>query len=230
MAPPQKILASFLENTTLARIEGEYALANPLMTVMPNPDSVEGKLLQVLDEHGPILTSDDFAEKCILKGVNATSFYINKLISPVISPIATGIYCKVGAEVPLGVIEEIKQRKKETKRISDHGWTPSGSLWFGVELSWVVITSGSIALHPFVADFVQGEWNVDLPDGGIAEKVVCRDMFVWTFRKAFSLFGLESGDFIVLEFNTKSRHLTLHVGGEELLETFQETPPEDFEQ
>ena len=46
-------------------------------------------------------------------------------------------------------------------------------------------TYGGLRLAPFVADLVQGEWDVQLPDGTVYDPVTCRDLFIWSFRKAF---------------------------------------------
>ena len=187
MVPPQKILAAFVASIGLGHnVSGETIIANKAMAVAPAPDSGEGRLLRILDEFGPVMDGEQLVEKCIAAGMNATTVYIYRLISPVISALGNGIYCKVGCEVPLGVIEEISNRRRVVPRISDHGWTPKGYLWFGTELSRMVITAGSICLVPFVADLVQGEWQVRLPDGEDYGTVTCREQFIWTFRKAFS--------------------------------------------
>jgi hypothetical protein len=118
---------------------------------------------------------EEFAEKCVQAGVNAISFYIYRLISPVIAPLGQGMYCKVGADVPVGVLEELKSRRKSSPRITDHGWMPIGNVWFGFELTRGIITIGSILLNSFVSDLVQGEWQVRLPDGSHYGFVTCRE-------------------------------------------------------
>src|SRR6266849_5165252 len=138
---------------------------------------------------------------------------------PIVAALGKGVYCKVGAEVPPGTIEAILGRRRAAPRVSDHGWTPSGHLWFGLELSRIVITAGSIRLIPFVADFVQGEWTVRLPDGGEYGTVKCKDVFITSFRKAFSVLGVEPGDLVAFEFDTKSRQVTVKAGGPDLFES-----------
>jgi len=196
MAPPQKILASFVQQIGLGRVDGALITANPAMVVVPEPETVEGKMLAVLDEHGPVMAGEDFADKCVAAGVNPISFYIYRLISPVVAALGNGVYCKVGAEVPMGLVEEIRARRKATGRVSDHGWMPNGNVWFGFKLSRSVITTGSVLLNSFVSDLVQGEWQVRLPDGSTYDCVTCRDVFITSFRKAFSVLGVEPDDFV----------------------------------
>src|SRR5262249_6492687 len=96
MAPPQKILGAFVESVGLGTINAEIVEATLSMVASPSPESVEGKILAVFDEYGSVMDGEELAERCIAAGVNATSFYIYRLISPVIASLGKGIYCKVG--------------------------------------------------------------------------------------------------------------------------------------
>jgi hypothetical protein len=106
--------------------------------------------------------------------------------------------------------------------VSDHGWTADGKLWFGTELLRVVITTGSIRIASFVGGLVQGQWKVLLPDGTEFETVMCRDAFIWSFRKQLALLGAEPGDLAVFEFNLKARTVLVRVGGPDLFEAIQD--------
>jgi hypothetical protein len=230
MAPPQKILGAFVQDIGLARMDGATVHANPSMVTVPDPDSIEGKMLRVLEEFGPILDGEEFAEKCVAGGINATSFYLYRLLSPIVAALGNGIYCKVGSEVPPGTIENILSRRRATPRSSDHGWMPNGNLWFGFELSRPVITTGAIRLPTFVADLVQGEWQARLPDGSDHDHVTGRDAFMWSFRKAFAVLGVDPDDFVTLEFDKKSRHVLVRAGGPGLFEVMQEPECLDIEE
>jgi hypothetical protein len=222
MVPPQKILRAFLDKTGLATIENEMVIAKSGVGSPPPKESAEGKMLEVLDVYGPIMDGEDFANRCMAAGMNATTFYIYRMISPVISPLGKGVYCKVGCEVPPGTIEDIVARRRVVAHTSDHGWTSSGRLWFGTDLTRQVIASGGIRLAPFVSDLVQGEWRVLLPDGTDFAKVNCRDAFIWSFRRAFAILGAEPGDLTTFEFDLRSRQVLVRVGGPGLFEAIQD--------
>jgi len=222
MAPSQKILGAFVESFGLGTVNAEIVEAAPAMVTTPNPESIEGKILGVFDEYGSVMDGEELAERCISAGVNATSFYIYRLVSPVVASLGKGIYCKVGAEVPPGVIEDILSRRRSTPRSSDHGWMPNGNLWFGLELPRSVITTGGLRLAQFVADLVQGEWDVQLPDGTVYDRVTCRDLFIWSFRKAFAVLGAEPDDLMALEFGKKTRRVMVRIGGPGLFEAMQD--------
>jgi len=229
MAPSQKILGAFVQSFGLATINAEIVGAMPAMVACPNPESIEGKILAVFDEYGSVMDGEELAERCIAAGVNATSFYIYRLMSPVIASLGKGIYCKVGAEVAPGIIEDILSRRRSTPRSSDHGWMPNGNLWFGMELPRSVITTGGLRLAQFVADLVQGEWDVQLPDGTVYDRVTCRELFIWSFRKAFAVLGAEPDDLMALEFDKKARRVMVRIGGPGLFEAMQDRDALDVE-
>lgn len=229
MAPPQNILGVFVENTGLGKIEGSIISASPDSATAPDSGSVEGKMLSVLAEFGPIMDGEEFAEKCVAAGINATSFYIYRLVSPVFAALGNGVYCIVGSEVPPGTIEEIISRRRLISRPSDYGWLPSGNLWFGFVLTRYLITTGSLRLPPFVSDLVQGEWQVKLPDGNDYGSVICRESFIWSFRKELPVLGAEPGDHATLEFDRKARKVTIRTGGPGLFEAIQEDDAPDIE-
>ena len=54
----------------------------------------------------------------------------------------------MGVDVPPGTTEEILSRRKLTVRSTDHGWLPNGNLWFGFELTRIVLTSASDVSFP----------------------------------------------------------------------------------
>ena len=222
MCPPQKILGLFIERHALGQLQDGFVVANPSTATPPVPDSAEGIMLHVLEKYGPVLEGEDFAEKCVAEGMNATTHYIYRLISPVICSLKRGIFCKVGYEVPPGTVEEIVARRRTIHPVSEHGWTGSGKLWFGIQLSLQIITAGGVRLTSFVADLVQGEWAVKLPDDADLGTVTCRNSFVWPCRKVFSILGAEPGDLATFEFDLKARTVLFRVGGPDLFDSIQQ--------
>lgn len=223
MSPPHGVLTSFVKLSGLGQVDGSFVVANPGVGYVLPEDSAEAIMLSVLDAEEPVLHGEDFAEKCVEAGVNAITFYIYRRASPVITPLGNNLYCKVGAEIAPGTIEAVLALRKAEKRLTDHGWTSLGRLWAGTELSRIVITFGSIGLPTFVADLVQGEWGVTLPDDSEYGTVVCRDNFIWSFAKQLALLGAEPGDIVILEFDLKARRVTIRVGGLELFEAVEDS-------
>jgi hypothetical protein len=221
ICPPQAILGSFVERSGLGRVQGGMVIAKRGIGAPPSADSVEGRMLRVLEEHGPVMDGEAFAERCIAAGVNGTSFYIIRVASPVICALGKSVYCKVGASVPPGSVEDIVRQRRANSRVSDYGWTSAGNLWCVIELPPMVIVGGSIRLPSFVAELVQGEWTVTLADGSEIAKATCKDQFLWSLKKAFVVLGAEANDVGGFLFDLKARKVLLRVGGPGLLEQMQ---------
>jgi Bacterial RNA polymerase, alpha chain C terminal domain len=225
IVPPQRILGAFIEKVGLGTVSSDGVIvANAGIQNAPTSDSVEGLMMSVLAQYGPVMDGETFARRSVDAGVNPISFYIYRANSPLISALGKGVYAKVGAEVAPGTVEDIVSRRSIAPRISEHGWTPAGRLWFGFELSLQTMTAGGIRIVSFVADLVQGEWNVYLPDDTGCGSVTCRESFIWSFRKAFALLGAEAGDLAAFEFDLQSRTVHVRVGGPGLFEQIEEPP------
>jgi hypothetical protein len=222
MCPPQRILAAFVEQSGLGRVDESIVYANPGASLPPAEESVEGRMIKVLDAHGPIMDGEKFAEKCIATGMNGMTFYMYRMISPLVCTLGKNVYCKVGIDVPPGIIEDIVAQRRSTPLVSDHGWTADGKLWFGTELMRQVIIAGGIRLAPFVRDLVQGDWHVILPDGTEFGTVSCQEIFIWSFRKQFALLGAEPADLAAFEFDLKARTVLVRIGGPGLFEAIQD--------
>lgn len=223
IVPPQRILSAFIEKVGLGTVSSDGVIvANVDIQNAPASDSVEGLMMSVLDQYGPVMDGETFARRSVDAGVNPISFYIYRANSPLISALGKGVYAKVGVEVVPGTVEDIVVRRSIAPRISEYGWTPVGRLWFGFELSLQTMTAGGIRIVSYVANLVQGEWNVCLPDHTGCGSVICREGFIWSFRKAFALLGAEAGDLAAFEFDLQTRTVHVRVGGPGLFEQIEE--------
>lgn len=223
MCPPQRILAAFVVRVGLAQIEGDVVRADLSKVQAPSSTSAEGIMIRVLDEKGPALDGEVFVEHCIAAGMNAITFYIYRIASPVIATLGKNVYCKVGAQVPTGIVEEIVSNRRSEPRAAEHGWTKSGGLWFGRELSRQVIVAGGIPVPGFVSELVQGDWAVLLPDNSSFGSVTCRNTFISSFRKVFEALGAEPGDCATYEFDLRRKSVMVRIGGLDLMDAMQDS-------
>jgi DNA-directed RNA polymerase subunit alpha len=218
--PPVKVLERLVVVSGLARSEGDCLIANSNAVQGPEPGSTEDTFVRVLRQHGPALSSQEFEERCIEAGINPITFYIYRSGSPVVTQLAPGVYSPVGALVPPGLINELASKSRRS-RLVEYGWDKEGHIWCAVSLSRPVITTGSLALPSFVANLVQGEWTIVLPDRSRPGQARAKDTFLSRTRKALAYLGAEPGDFVLFEFDRQSRVLRLRIGGRELIEAAQ---------
>jgi len=215
--PPATVLERLVLTSDLATSEAGFLVANARTVQPPEPGSTDDIFVEVLRQHGPALTGPEFEEHCIQAGVNPITFYIYRSRSPVVSQLAPGVYSLVGAIVPPGLVDELASKSRRS-RLVKHGWDDKGQLWCGLSLSRAVITAGSIALPAVVANLVQGEWTVALPDSTRPGQAGAKETFLYPIRKALAYLGAEPGDFVLLEFSLQTRVVNMRVGGHELIE------------
>lgn len=216
--PPVEVLERLVQAAGLATIEDGFLVANPGAVQPPEPGSIEDTFVRVLRDNGPALTGQEFEELCIAAGMNPISFYIYRAGSPIVSQLAPGVFSLVGATPPPGLIEELATKARSSRRLVEHGWDKQGRLWCALTLSRAVITTGAIALPSFVANLVQGEWKILLPDGTEGGAADCKNTFLKRLRKPLSYLGAEPGDLVLFEFDLLARAMNTRIGGPELIE------------
>ena len=219
VCPPGRVIARFVEYFKLGSVVNSVVFANPACALEVGSATIEGVMLRVLDENSGVMDGEAFAEKCIESGVNAISFYQYRHGSPLICPLGSGVFAKVGIVPPIGLLEQIVARRRSATRSSEYGWLPNGTLWFGFELTRLVITAGGVRLPRFVADLVQGAWDLKLADQTNFGRAKCSEIFISSLSKAFLALGAEPSDLAVLEFDLKNRILQLRVGGPGLIDS-----------
>jgi DNA-directed RNA polymerase subunit alpha len=216
--PPVEVLERLVQATGLATIEDGFLVANPDVVRPPEPGSIEEIFVQVLRDNGPALTGREFEELCIAAGINPISFYIYRAGSPLVSQLAPGVFSLVDATPPPGLVEELSTKARSFRRLVEHGWDKQGRLWCALSLSRAVITTGAVALPSFVANLVQGEWKILLPDGTEVGGADCKNTFLKGLRKPLFYLGAEPGDLVLFEFELRTRGMKMRIGGQELIE------------
>jgi len=216
--PPVEVLERLVQLAGLARIENGFLVADQGAVQPPEPGSIEEIFVQILRDNGDALTGREFEELCIAAGMNLTSFYLYRAGSPLVSQLVPGVFSLVGATPPPGLIEELATKSRSSPRLVEHGWDGQGRLWCAVSLSRAVITMGAIALPSFVANLVQGEWSILLPDKTEAGMVDCKGTFLKRLRKPLSYLGAEPGDLVLFEFDLQARVMVMRIGGPELID------------
>jgi hypothetical protein len=103
MCPPQRILGRFIQHHGLGQLQDGVIVANPSVALPPPADSAEGMMLRILEKYGPVLEGEDFAEKCVAEGMNATTHYIYRLISPLFARSAEASSAKLVLRFHLGL-------------------------------------------------------------------------------------------------------------------------------
>ncbi len=220
-APPLSVLATFVEKSGLARIEGSRAVALSDFSVAIEPGGAEDTLIGVLKANGPAISVEKLQELCIAAGMNPVTVGIYISISPVVARLARGVYGLVGADVPPGLVEEVGKELTASRKAAEWGWSAKGTLWCAIHLTRLSLTSGAISIPKFVSEFAEGEWQPEIAGRSVDATVKCRDNFLWGLKRPLVNVGAEPGDVCVLEFERSTRKVRLTVGDEELIDLWE---------
>jgi hypothetical protein len=95
-----------------------------------------------------------------------------------------------------GIGADAAEHASEQRQLWDRHGCKEGRLWCAVGLSRAVVTTGALVLPSFVANFVQGDWIVLLPDSTETGAADCKGTFLKRLRKPLSYLGAELGDLV----------------------------------
>ena len=94
---PQRVLLEFCRQAPGLRVNDETIEAEPGISADDVLAQVEKDVVQMLSEHGGIITTSQFKSVCLGMGVNMKTFYLNLVRSPIISTYGGHAYGLIGA-------------------------------------------------------------------------------------------------------------------------------------
>jgi hypothetical protein len=225
-APPLGVLREvcaslpFVEvaDQTVCRVEGALAWNEVL-------GSVERTLADVLKEYGPVMSRLEFLEKCLQRGMNINTFGVFGTYSVVISRPASGLYSLVGAEIPPGTIEEIKQLRERASAFVDSGWTQDGQPFLCWKISNSILYNGIATIPSSMQRVLQGQWSYRTRESATDGQLEVRESTCWNVRKLLLNLGAEIGDLLAIWFDLETRTVRAMVGSDELAEVLSAGAP-----
>jgi hypothetical protein len=185
--------------------------------------SGEKTIVEILFDNGYIMRRADLEEKATEAGLNRTSFYIYLGYSPVLARYAPGVYGLRGAPVTAAQIESlIPPRQRTSKIFRDNGWTEKGNLWMAYKISRASSISGVVGVPSNLAKFIRGSFRLHTESNQPIGTLTIRNSNMWGLSPFFRKWGVEAGDYIVIEFDTKSESAIITTGDEEVITRYQE--------
>lgn len=215
--PPQNVLASFAEKIC------HFSVSDGLISrgdgfEPADLGEIEQTLFECFQQLGSPLPRERIESYCIDgQGMNDNSFYVYLSYSPIVIKVQSGIYGLVGAEVPIGTVEQLSASRKVEAR-SEYGWDKQGRLWFATRLSRLSIKMGMFYLPAFVVDLTAGDWAAFLPDGTNSGTIEVAAQGITGVRQILELSGAEPDDVMRLKFDFVNKSAQIEVGNEELFE------------
>jgi DNA-directed RNA polymerase alpha subunit len=219
-APPIAILRALCDRLPFCSIVGNDVVRNDESVKWSDVLSESDKtFVEIIREHGPIITRSDFLRIAISRGMNENTFNVYSGYSVVVWRPAPGYYAVVGASIPAGALEaEMRRRRPKRAEMIDSGWTADSRVFVCVRLNASVINSGILSIPSALKKFIQGNYQLRTFGNHDLGRIEVRDVTCWNLRKLLRATGAEDEDTILLVFDPNSRESVGWVGGTELAE------------
>ena len=101
-SPPQRVRLEFCRQAPGLRVNDETVEAEPGISTDDVLAQVEKDVVQMLSEHGGIITTSEFKSVCLSMGVNGRTFYLSLVRSPIISQYGPHLYGLIGSSCTSG--------------------------------------------------------------------------------------------------------------------------------
>lgn len=182
----------------------------------------EKTIVGILFDNDNVMRRVDIEEKAVAMGLNRGSFYTYLIYSPVLERFAPGVYGLRGAPVTAARIEALIPQRQRARRIfRDNGWTQNGNMWLAYKVSRSSATSGVVGVPSVLAKSILGSYRLHTETGEPVGTITTRNSNMWGLSRFYRKWGIEVGDHIVVEFDSKTKSATVYAGDEELLSRFQ---------
>lgn len=216
-APPRRVLLELCRQLNWCRVEGEkITVATPLIPSEILSDT-ELIILKVLKEHGPVMQRAKFERLCIDAGMNSHSFWVFLSYCPLVCRHATGVYGLRGAEVPVGLVENlVPKRTRKSKLLVDYGWTNDRNIQVLYRVSVSLLSSGIVSVPAALKSFVQGNFALMTGDNSRVGTLVVKDNSAWGLGPFFHRRGGEPGDYLLMVFHLSEREVVAQLGDSSL--------------
>lgn len=219
IAPPTRVVRAICTSLPHLRVEGD--LVERSAHTFPWNDVLnesERLLLAIFERRGPVLDSYTVSEEGIALGINENSLTIYKTYSPLLWRPAPGCYSIVGAEIPVGLMEELdRARARPMQTTLGFGWTADHRLLLAKRVTEGLWLSGILNLPSSLAKFISGEFTIHAFGRHELGSINVRQGNAFGFKPFLRMFGADLGDVLVVAFNPRNMRCDSWLGGAELL-------------
>ena len=224
---PRKILINLCLATglyTLSESGDRLKGGNNLPDWKDTLNEGEKTIVKILFDNKFVMRRSDLEKEALNAGMNINSFYIYLSYSPVIIKYTMGVFGLRGAPVSAAQIKVlIPPIFKYNKIIRNSGWTNSGNVWIGYQLSNSSILSGVLSLPSAYKNIIFGSFNLISEAGqSMGRLIIGGNHSMWGLSHFLRRWEVEAKDFLVIEFNISKKIVTIYAGDKELLSRFQE--------
>jgi hypothetical protein len=222
--PPREVLARLCVQSDRYRREGDRILQageHPSWGFLLGP-SLERRMVIALVEHGYAMRDEDLEQAVTSKwGINHSNYESLLKSSPEFARYAPGVYGIRGARVKPAQVKALVPPRLQSQRLLDHRWDEDGRAWLGYKISTTMLRNGVLPLPASFRRRVIGSYSLTSERGSVIGALVITDSQIQELGPFFRRWGIEAGDYVLINLDLERGVAMATAGGEEVLLRFQ---------
>lgn len=225
IVPPRNVVAEMF------RKNGNFTVAGDTIVIKQKYDPKK-ELAKIEHAYYELFKSQDYRamrRREILDVVENDGFneYTSSLYlswSPIINRVAIDIYCIRGKEVTSGEVQvAIEQRGTKDKVFYSFGWTEDRMPYLTFKMNAPSIRYGLLNIPSKAERFIKpNTYQILHSTGEVVDNfnIAGDPLVMFGLRKAFTVMGVDEGDYLVVKFNTFMKTVNFEVGNRDLLDEY----------
>jgi len=223
--PPESIIKQFFDQHPDYNVEQNLVNSNVFLDYQNELGETDQTIVEVMrTSPTSLMERSSLYRGCVEKGMNENTFTAYTTYSCVLDHIGTDIWKLRGVNVDPAAIKAIrianKLRPKE-RRILEYGWNANGNLWMAARVPETGKNSLVIGCPSGMKKYLAGTTYVSISkDSGreCGQIVIKGDGTSYGYSKYISLYGIDQGDILLIEFDIASKKAFLSAIDDEYLE------------
>jgi hypothetical protein len=207
--PPEAVLSEFCRQSEGLVVHDKHIEPSAPLDWREVLRGVERKLVEVLDEHGPVLERSVLEELCVKAGMNRFSFHAFLASSPVITQYGHSVYGLLGSDVSARAVKALVARRRDQKGsarvLDDHGETDDGKIWLRYRLSKAASTYAVVTVPAALKGRVSGKYRLSSHDGQHVGTLAAKDGRAWGLGSYLRCSGAAVGDRVQITLDPQTR-------------------------
>jgi hypothetical protein len=214
-APPLNVLASICKRLLFVHLDGDTVARGPGVRWDGTLGANEMTLLNVLQTHGPVLSREEFSERCRERGMNENTFNHFTSSSAILKEPVSGMFALVGATIPARTIDNTGAAcTVDSSASANHGCLSEGRVFLAWKLQLSNLQSGVLRLPEPANTLVEGDYKLNTVTNCELGPIQIRQRACWDVRRLLHYAGGEPDDTLVIVLSLRDRRATGILGDE----------------
>jgi hypothetical protein len=213
--PPTDALLEFCRRMPQVRVEGQRVISDPPRDWRKTLTGVERQLVEILQQHGPVMERGALEDLCVAGGMNRFSFHAFIACSPVITQCGHSVYGLLGTKISTAevrsLVTERRAERAPTRVLHDYGQTADGRVWLSYRLSKAASTYAVITVPAALKQILHGRFRLLASDGQAVGTLAAKDGRAWGLGAYLRSQDVRSHDEITVTFDLPSREAMISI-------------------